>query len=39
LLNISLNDAVAEKFNMMSKLMYGTPEEVVNDTLWENSEK
>ncbi len=39
MLNISLNDNVVEKVNIMSKLTDRTPEEVVNDTLWENLRK
>ena len=39
MLNVSLNDDVAEKVNIMSKLTDRTPEEVVNDTLWENLRK
>ena len=39
MLNVSLNDNVVEKFNIMSKLTDRTPEEVVNDTLWENLRK
>lgn len=39
MLNVSLNDDVAEKVKIMSKLTDGTPEEVVNDTLWENLRK
>ena len=39
MLNVSLNDDVAEKVKIMSKLTDRTPEEVVNDTLWENLRK
>jgi len=39
MLNVSLNDNVVEKVNIMSKLTDRTPEEVVNDTLWENLRK
>ena len=33
MLNVSLNDDVAEKVKIMSKLTDRTPEEVVNDTI------
>ena len=36
---ISLNENVMEKVNIMSKLTDRTPEEVVNDTLWNNLRK
>lgn len=36
---ISLNDNVMEKVNIISKLTDRTPEEVVNDTLWDNLRK
>ena len=36
MLNINLKDNVVEKVNIMSKLTNKTPEEVVNDTLWDN---
>lgn len=39
MLNVSLNDDVAEKVKIMSKLTDRTPEDVVNDTLWENLRK
>ena len=39
MLNVTLNDAVVEKVNIMSKLTDRTPEEVVNDTLWDNLRK
>ena len=36
---VSLNDNVMEKVNIISKLTDRTPEEVVNDTLWDNLRK
>lgn len=36
---VRLNDDVLEKVNIMSKLTGRTPEEVVNDTLWDNLRK
>lgn len=39
MLNVTLNDVVVEKVNIMSKLTDRTPEEVVNDTLWDNLRK
>ena len=39
MLNVTLNDVVVEKVNIMSKLTDRTPEEVVNDTLWDNLKK
>ena len=36
---VCLNDNVMEKVNIMAKLTKRTPEEVVNDTLWENLRK
>ena len=36
MLNVNLKDNVVEKVNIMSKLTNKTPEEVVNDTLWDN---
>jgi len=39
MLNVSLNDDVAEKVKIMSKLTDRTPEDVVNDTLLENLRK
>ena len=36
---VSLNDNVMEKVNIMAKLTKRTPEEVINDTLWENLRK
>ena len=36
--NITLNENVMEKVNIMDRLTEKTPEEVVNDTLWENLE-
>ena len=36
--NITLNENVMEKVNIMARLTEKTPEEVVNDTLWENLE-
>ena len=36
---VSLNDEVMEKVNIMVKLTEKTPEEVVNDALWEQLEK
>lgn len=37
--NITLNENVMEKVNIMARLTEKTPEEVVNDTLWENLRK
>lgn len=39
MLNINLKDNVVEKVNIMSKLTNKTPEEVVNETLWDNLKK
>lgn len=39
MVNITLNDNVMEKVNIMAKLTKKTPEEVVNDTLWDNLRK
>ena len=39
MLNINLKDNVVEKVNIMSKLTKKTPEEVVNETLWDNLKK
>ena len=39
MLNINLKDNVVEKDNIMSKLTNKTPEEVVNETLWDNLKK
>ena len=39
MVNIALNDNVMEKVKIMSKLTDRTPEEVVNDTLWDNLRK
>jgi len=39
MLNVNLKDNVVEKVNIMSKLTNKTPEEVVNDTLWDNLKK
>lgn len=36
---ISINDNVMEKVNIMSKLTDRTPEEVVNETLWDTLRK
>ena len=36
---VSLNENVMEKVKIMSKLTDRTPEEVVNDTLWQNLRK
>lgn len=36
MVTVSLNDNVAEKVNIMAKLTHKSPEEVVNDTLWDN---
>ncbi len=36
---IGLNENVMEKVNILSKLTHRTPEEVVNDTLWNQLEK
>ena len=39
MLNVTLKDNVVEKVNIMSKLTDRTPEEVVNDILWDNLRK
>ena len=39
MLNVNLKDNVVEKVNIISKLTNKTPEEVVNDTLWDNLKK
>lgn len=39
MLMVSLNTDVTEKVNIVSKLTDRTPEEVVNDTLWDNLRK
>lgn len=39
MLSVTLNENVTEKVNLMSKLTGRTPEEVVNDTLWDNLRK
>lgn len=39
MLMIGLNENVMEKVNIMSKLTHKTPEEVVNDALWNQFEK
>ena len=39
MLNINLKDNVVEKVNIMYKLTNKTPEEVVNETLWDNLKK
>lgn len=39
MLSITLNENVMEKVHIMAKLTRKTPEEVVNDTLWENLRK
>ena len=39
MLNVNLKGNVVEKVNIMSKLTNKTPEEVVNDTLWDNLKK
>ena len=36
MLNVNLNEKVSEKVNILARLGKKTPEEVVNDTLWEN---
>ncbi len=38
-LMVSLNTEVTEKVNIVSKLTDRTPEEVVNDALWDQFEK
>lgn len=39
MLMVNLNMDVTEKVNIVSKLTDRTPEEVVNDTLWDNLRK
>jgi hypothetical protein len=39
MLCVNINENVMEKVNLMSKLTGRTPEEVVNDTLWDNLRK
>ncbi|WP_407454193.1 hypothetical protein [Methanobrevibacter sp.] len=39
MLMVSLNTEVTEKVNIVSKLTDRTPEEVVNDALWDQFEK
>lgn len=39
MLNVTLKDNVVEKVNIMSKLTDRTPEEVVNDIIWDNLRK
>ena len=39
MLMVSLNENVMEKVKIMSKLTDRTPEEVVNDTLWDQLRK